>query len=106
MMRKAFALFTALLLAGCGGGSEDHSSAPTRSDAADSVAEESDQPRAPGVTPTAAPGVAFNYHYAFDLPGLRISAVQEQHAASCERLGVSRCRITGMNFEQNGEDDV
>lgn len=52
----------------------------------------------PGISPTAAPGVAFTYRYAFRLAGDRIARVQEQHAAACERLGGARCRITGMRF--------
>lgn len=67
------------------------------------VAEEA---RAPGVAVTAAPGVAFNYRYAFRLPPLRIAAAQEAHAAACERLGIARCRITGMNFRLVGENDI
>jgi hypothetical protein len=60
----------------------------------------------PAIGPSAAPGVAFNYRYAFRLPGERISAVQEQHAAACEKLGLDRCRITGMRYRLLGEDDV
>jgi hypothetical protein len=60
----------------------------------------------PAIGPGAAPGVAFNYRYAFRLPGERISAVQEQHAAACEKLGLDRCRITGMRYRLLGEDDV
>jgi hypothetical protein len=63
-------------------------------------------PRPPEVSPTAAPGVAFDYRYAFRLPPARIGAVQEQHAAACEKLGPDRCRITGMTYEQDGEEDV
>jgi hypothetical protein len=61
---------------------------------------------APGIAPTAAPGVAFNYRYAFRLPGARVSAVQEQHAAACEKLGLDRCRITGMRYRLVNESDV
>lgn len=53
---------------------------------------------APGISPTAAPGVAFNYRYAFRLPNTKIAAVQEQHAAACEKLGIAKCRITGMQY--------
>jgi hypothetical protein len=66
----------------------------------------SSAPPPPAIGPTAAPGVAFNYRYAFRLPGERISAVQEQHAAACEKLGLDRCRITGMRYRLLGEDDV
>jgi hypothetical protein len=63
-------------------------------------------PPPPGISPTAAPGVAFNYRYAFRLAGARVAAVQEQHAAACEKLGPDRCRITGMRYRLMGEDDV
>lgn len=43
-------------------------------------------------------GVAFNYDYAFRLPGERIAAVQEGHAAACEALGAARCRVAGMHY--------
>jgi hypothetical protein len=60
----------------------------------------------PNVAPTAAPGVAFNYRYSFRLPSERIAEVQERHAATCEQLGVRRCRITGMLYRVVGENDV
>src|SRR4051812_27650401 len=47
-------------------------------------------PPPPNVSPSAAPGVAFNYRYAFRLPAARVSQIQEQHARACEQLGVSR----------------
>ncbi|SFR76652.1 DUF4349 domain-containing protein [Sphingomonas jatrophae] len=61
---------------------------------------------APDVNVTAAPGVAFNYRYAFRLPAARIGAVQERHAQACEAMGVSRCRITGMLYRVRSADDV
>jgi hypothetical protein len=60
----------------------------------------------PSISPTAAPGVAFNYRYAFRLPGERVAAVQEQHAQTCEKLGLDRCRITGMRYRLHGENEV
>lgn len=50
----------------------------------------------PNVSVTAAPGVAFNYRYAYRLANARIQAAQEAHAQMCEKLTVARCRITGM----------
>jgi hypothetical protein len=64
----------------------------------------SDTTEAPAISPTSAPGVAFNYRYDFQIRDGRISSVQEQHAARCEAMGVARCRITGLGFEV-GEDD-
>src|SRR3712207_3496229 len=60
----------------------------------------------PNVSPTAAPGVAFNYRYAFRLPAESVSTVQEQHARTCEQLGITRCRITGMRYRVVNEEDV
>jgi hypothetical protein len=60
----------------------------------------------PDVGVTAAPGVAFNYNYEFSLPPTGISAVEEQHAQMCERLGIARCRITGMFYRVNNSHNV
>ena len=65
-----------------------------------------ESPGAPGINVTAAPGVAFAYNYAFRLPPKRISAAQETHAAACEKLGIARCRITGMRYKLVGENDI
>ena len=59
-----------------------------------------------GIAVTAAPGVAFSYHYAFRLPSARIAAAQEVHAQACEKLGIARCRITGMRYRLLGENNV
>jgi hypothetical protein len=74
--------------------------------ATDSAMRTAVPPAAPGIAVTAAPGVAFNYRYAFRLPGERISAVQEQHASACEKLGLDRCRITGMRYRLVNERDI
>jgi hypothetical protein len=60
----------------------------------------------PDISPSAAPGVAFNFAYQFSLPDDRISATQEAHAAACERLGLTRCRITGMSFTVDQNEQV
>jgi hypothetical protein len=60
----------------------------------------------PNISPTAAPGVAFNYAYQFNLPDERISATQEAHAAACEHLGAARCRITGMSYNVDQDEQV
>ncbi|MEE9433368.1 MAG: hypothetical protein V3V15_03925 [Sphingorhabdus sp.] len=102
---------TSILLAGClvlaacsdGGVREEASYDVAENEAAesaDSVA------GSPNISPTAAPGVAFNYRYAFRVPDVQIAAVQEVHAAACETLGISRCRITGMRYQLIDEDEV
>lgn len=68
--------------------------------------EASDTSTAPNISPTAAPGVAFNFAYDFNLPDERISATQEAHAAACERLGLARCRITGMSYSVDQHEQV
>lgn len=60
----------------------------------------------PAIAIKAAPGVAFRYNYTFVLPDKSISAIQEQHAAACEKLGVTQCRITGMHYRLIEEDRV
>ena len=60
----------------------------------------------PNVSVTAAPGVAFNYRYAYRLNNARIQAAQEAHAQMCEKLTVARCRITGMRYSLTGERDI
>ncbi|MEE2916257.1 hypothetical protein [Sphingomonas ginsenosidimutans] len=59
-----------------------------------------------GVDVTAAPGVAFRYDYSFRLPAGHIAGAQEAHAQACERLGVTRCRITGMTYNVGDDRDV
>ena len=101
-MRKSI-LLGAALLAACSKphqpGEEPAEPAVLRSEAVRDVA-------SPGVDVTAAPGVAFNYSYAFRLPGNRIGQVQEAHAQACEKLGIDRCRITGMRYRLVNQKDV
>lgn len=59
-----------------------------------------------GIGVSAAPGVAFSYSYAFRLPNANIAGVQEAHAQACEKLGIDRCRITGMRYTVSDQDDV
>lgn len=60
----------------------------------------------PDIGVTSAPGVAFNYRYAYRLANARIQAAQEAHAQMCEKLTVSRCRITGMRYSLVNERDI
>ena len=103
--------FAALGLAACGQGPQQRSEPPRPSQSPQVQAEGAAPPAqsrdaGPNVSPTAAPGVAFNYRYSFRLPSERIAEVQERHAATCEQLGVRRCRITGMLYRVVGENDV
>jgi len=96
-MRANFANFATLpllLLAGC-------------SQAPDPVGSQRDAAMStPDIMPSAAPGVAFTYRYAFALDAARLSAAQEAHARSCEALGVARCRVTGFRYQVEGEESV
>jgi len=74
--------------------------------ASSTVAETAAPPPPPNVSPSAAPGVAFNYRYDYRLPRDRIARVQEAHAQMCERLGLARCRITGMRYTLQDERHI
>lgn len=116
------AVTTALFLAGCGRqGSKEEAQSDLKTydvqeSAADRVAPAAPPPPAsmragnaesgPDVAPTAAPGVAFSYRYAFRLQAPRVAQVQEQHARACEQLGVARCRITGMRYRVVNDRDI
>lgn len=65
-----------------------------------------DTSSAPNISPTSAPGVAFNYAYEFSLADDRIAATQEAHASACEHLGVARCRIAGMSYSVDPNQQV
>ena len=60
----------------------------------------------PDVAVSAAPGVAFNHRYTFQLGAERIPEVQERHAAACEQLGINRCRITAMHYRLGDDGRV
>lgn len=103
MKMKLLAGAVALALVGCGQKPSDESisaEAPAATEAAVDAA------GGPDVAITAAPGVAFNYQYAFRLDDDRIAKVQEDHAAACEALGINRCRITGMSYRLVRENEI
>ena len=105
-----------LVLAGCSGGGVEEDASYEATEEAVSESMDTDglgvderaatTSRSPSISPTAAPGVAFNYRYAFRMPDVQIAAVQEVHAAACETLGISRCRITGLRYRLIDEDQV
>lgn len=99
----------ALAIAGCsksGSESSYSNSSSYRSPPAMADVASGSNDGAPGINVTAAPGVAFNYAYAFRLPAAAIKDAQEAHAQACEKLGIEHCRITGMHYTVNGENDV
>ena len=77
----------ALFMAGC-------------SEAPDSSAGE------PDIAGNSIAGVAFDYSYDLALPSSRISDLQEEHARACERLGATRCRITGLRYTVGQQGNV
>ncbi|WP_088309380.1 DUF4349 domain-containing protein [Novosphingobium sp. B 225] len=91
---------TALLLSACSA-QKSEDATPPAADAASSSNE-----AGPAISGAVAPGVAFAYNYSFLLPAKAISDVQQQHAQACSRLGTTRCRVTGMNYEQPREGEV
>ena len=115
-MRRLPLLLALLLAASCGQREErgdppkQYSPASPDSNAsaesADSIAPPSPGSAGPNVGPTAAPGVAFNYRYAFRLPSERVAGMIEHHARMCEQLGANRCRIVGMNYRYVNESDI
>jgi hypothetical protein len=68
--------------------------------------EEGDMTSPPNISPRAAPGVAFNFNYDFSLADDKIAATQEAHASACENLGLARCRITGMSYSVDQNQQV
>lgn len=101
MKTKLLAGAMALALIGCSQQSSDRNA-----EAAPAMEAAAAPEGGPDVAITAAPGVAFSYFYAFRLDDGRIAAVQEEHAAACETLGTSRCRITGMVYHLARENEV
>lgn len=102
-------LVSALVLAACSAQQSDES-APASEAAAEAGAGSADavssESAGPGIGGVFAPGVAFTYNYAFTLPAKAIAGLQQQHASTCEKLGASRCRVTGMTYRQPQEGEV
>ena len=64
-----------------------------------------DRGTAPDIDPEAAPGIAFDYRYAFRLEADRIAGMQREHQQLCARYG-SRCQVTGVDYRAASEEDV
>ncbi|WP_447754428.1 DUF4349 domain-containing protein [Sphingopyxis fribergensis] len=104
MRNKLLAGAIALALIGCSEKSAEEA-ATTDTATAETAAGQSaaDAAAAPRIGIEAAPGVAFDYSYAFRLADDRIAKVQEEHAAACETLGVQRCRIVDVRYQLTDE---
>jgi len=116
-MRRSLPFLVLLLVtaAACSKSSPDRSpsppmasNAPASTDVSESAAAggQASRDAGPNVGVTAAPGVAFNYHYAFSLPPGAIAEAQEQHAQLCEQQTAAHCRIIGMYYRVNSAHDV
>ena len=66
---------------------------------------QADQSTGPDIDPQLAPGVAFDYRYAFRLEAERIAEMQREHQQLCARYG-SRCRVTGVDYRAANAEDV
>ncbi len=97
---------TALLLSACSAEKSEQAVPSAATDAAASAPAERADQAGPAISGAVAPGVAFVYTYSFELPAKAISGVQQEHAQACSRLGPSRCRVTGMGYEQPQEGEV
>jgi len=105
-MRRLAICFIVLGLAGCSKAPDEGAAEQSQSFSVAPDEPMSNRLAPPEIGVTAAPGVAFTYRYAFRLPPTAIAATQEVHAAACEKLGLARCRITGMRYRLIGENDV
>lgn len=112
-MRRASASIVALslpvlLLSACSAekAEEASSSAVSAVESAAAPRTSAAEKAGPGIGGAVAPGVAFTYAYAFSLPTKAISTVQQEHAAACLKLGASRCRVTGVSYEQPHEEEA
>jgi Domain of unknown function (DUF4349)/Prokaryotic membrane lipoprotein lipid attachment site len=109
-MKKILLATTALLAVTACSKSEDPSqnaAVATESVAADASASSKDEGSTPpDIAATVAPGVAFDFNYAFSLPEAKIAQAQEAHAALCGKLGISRCRVTGLTFSKERDGDI
>ncbi|MDR6852036.1 hypothetical protein J2Y54_001529 [Sphingomonas sp. BE123] len=89
-MRIVAGLLGLLALAGCDG-------APKKDQ--DKISNEA-------VAALTATGGAFDYRYAYKVPGSRVKAVVESHAAGCDKLGPARCRIIAMRYRVDDSNRI
>jgi hypothetical protein len=103
-MRKPLVILLLLSAAGCGQQQEGSGPGSAQNSTEMTTADVAEAPAGPNIAVTAAPGVAFNYRYAFRLPADRVQPLQEEHASACEKVGIERCRITGFRYQLIGDD--
>jgi hypothetical protein len=100
MKNNLFAGAMALALIGCAEKSAEQGAAEIEAAnaARNAIAESAESEIVPHVGLESAPGVAFDYSFSFLLDDDRIAGVQQSHAAACEQLGTTRCRITNVRY--------
>ena len=100
-----------LILSACGQQTSNQAAteAPAAMDASEGTADavaSSEAGAPPRIDANVAPGVAFDFDYAFSLPEAKIAEAQVGHARLCGALGVSRCRVTGLQFSKERDGAV
>ncbi len=83
-MRVGAILLAMLALTACDGGGQSQKT--------------QDQISGEAVAALTATGGAFDYRYAYKVPGGNVKAVVESHATGCDKLGPARCRILAMRY--------
>ena len=104
MMKGLFAVPVLAMMAACGQPEESASQGPAQQDAAMSEDAADDQPHQ--INEDVTSGVAFDFKYLFSLPESRIGSVQQEHAALCAKLGIARCRVTGLKFNKTRDGTI
>ncbi|MBX9796208.1 hypothetical protein [Sphingomonas sp.] len=97
-MRTKAIILIALLVSACNSKPAEHEAG--RRGGGTLATESSEGDGGPRIAMAAAPGVAFSYNYFFRIAGERVQRLQESHAQACEALGVARCRIVAMRYDQ------
>lgn len=105
MKLKLLAGAMALALIGCSEQSAEETASTDTAPASEAASNTADTVT-PGISTNAAPGIAFDYSYAFRIDDDRISRVQQDHAEACEVLGVARCRIVDVRYGLNDRQNV
>ncbi len=109
-MRKSLIILPLLFAAAACGQKADETSHQSSDLAAPGAAAEAaasdGAAAAPDIDTSVAPGVAFDFRYQFALASERIGGVQEEHAQACKKLGIAKCRVTGMDYKASGTGDI
>jgi hypothetical protein len=98
MKRIAWTLPILAMVAACGQPEESASQGSGQQDSAVSESGAGNQP--PDINEDVTTGVALDFKYLFSLPESRIGSMQQEHAALCAKLGITRCRVTDLKFNK------